>query len=46
MKKSQKTGTRNIGLDVTPPKEKCEDINCPFHGKLSIRGRIFSCPSD
>ena len=20
---------------------KCEDINCPFHGTLSVRGRIF-----
>ena len=32
---------KNIGLDVQIPKEKCNDYNCPFHGRLSIRGRIF-----
>jgi len=32
---------RNIGLDVKPPKKSCNDIKCPFHGKLSIRGRVF-----
>lgn len=33
--------TRNIGINVKAPKEKCQDVNCPFHGKLSVRGRIF-----
>ncbi len=37
MKKQQKT----IGIEVPSPKEKCEDKNCPFHGKLKLRGRIF-----
>jgi len=32
---------RNIGVEVKPPKKSCKDIKCPFHGKLSIRGRIF-----
>ena len=32
---------RNIGIDVTPPKEVCNDPNCPFHGTLSIRGKIL-----
>ncbi|MHA1229515.1 MAG: 30S ribosomal protein S17 [Candidatus Helarchaeota archaeon] len=32
---------RNIGIDVVGPKKECDDIKCPFHGKLSIRGRIF-----
>ena len=32
---------RNIGLDVKPPKKICKDIKCPFHGKLSVRGRVF-----
>ena len=27
--------------DIAPPEEKCTDANCPFHGKLSIRGRVF-----
>ncbi|WXG45468.1 MAG: 30S ribosomal protein S17 [Candidatus Atabeyarchaeum deiterrae] len=31
----------NIGLDVTPPKAKCDDELCPFHGTLSVRGRVF-----
>jgi small subunit ribosomal protein S17 len=32
---------RNIGVEVNPPKASCDDIKCPFHGKLSIRGKIF-----
>jgi small subunit ribosomal protein S17 len=28
-------------LEVKHPKEKCDDPNCPFHGTLSVRGRIF-----
>ncbi|MBX5326562.1 MAG: 30S ribosomal protein S17 [Candidatus Bathyarchaeia archaeon] len=23
------------------PKKSCEDRNCPFHGELSVRGRIL-----
>jgi len=23
------------------PKKSCEDNNCPFHGELAVRGRIF-----
>ena len=32
---------RNIGIDVKPPTKSCNDIFCPFHGSLSIRGRIL-----
>lgn len=32
---------KNIGINVKKPKQKCEDKNCPLHGKLSVRGRIF-----
>ncbi|MGQ9721201.1 MAG: 30S ribosomal protein S17 [Candidatus Jordarchaeum sp.] len=32
---------RNIGIEVTPPKSKCDDAFCPFHGRLPVRGRIF-----
>ncbi|TXT61367.1 MAG: 30S ribosomal protein S17 [Promethearchaeota archaeon] len=36
--------SRNIGIpNVTPPNvkaEDCNDINCPFHGKIRIRGKI------
>ncbi|MHA1713723.1 MAG: 30S ribosomal protein S17 [Candidatus Ranarchaeia archaeon] len=32
---------RNIGVDVEPPKEVCSDPDCPFHGTLTVRGRII-----
>ena len=31
----------NIGLDVNPPQNACGDVKCPWHGHLSIRGRVF-----
>ena len=37
-----KTESRNIGIAVEIPKQKCSDPACPFHGKLSLRGRQFS----
>jgi len=33
--------TKNIGINVVPPKEVCNDPNCPFHGSLSVRGQII-----
>jgi small subunit ribosomal protein S17 len=32
---------RDIGYDVKPPEKECEDENCPFHGKLPVRGQVF-----
>jgi small subunit ribosomal protein S17 len=33
---------KNIGIPgIVPPSEECDDVNCPFHGNLSIRGRTF-----
>ena len=32
---------KNIGLTVTTPKNECDDKNCPFHGNLSVRGKLF-----
>ena len=33
---------RNIGLPgVEPPREKCNDPNCPFHGRLPVRGIVL-----
>ncbi len=33
---------RNIGIPgVEPPEKTCDDINCPFHGNLSVRGRVM-----
>lgn len=31
----------NIGVPVKQPPRSCDDVNCPFHGKLSVRGRIL-----
>jgi small subunit ribosomal protein S17 len=33
--------TRDIGLDVDPPDDTCTDDNCPFHGKLPVRGQVL-----
>ncbi|EMR73129.1 archaeal ribosomal protein S17P [Thaumarchaeota archaeon SCGC AB-539-E09] len=28
-------------LSLKKPARECEDVNCPFHGKLSVRGKIM-----
>ena len=33
--------TINIGIKLTPPKEKCDDAKCPFHSGLKVKGRII-----
>jgi small subunit ribosomal protein S17 len=33
---------RNIGISVAPPRRACNDKICPFHGKLSVRGKMIS----
>jgi len=33
---------RNIGLNVKPPIDSCNDKNCPFHGTLSVRGQTIT----
>ena len=38
----EKGKARNIGINVKPPKEECDDKNCPFHGNLSVRGQIIT----
>lgn len=30
-----------VGMGIEPPKGKCSDAKCPFHGTLSVRGRVF-----
>jgi small subunit ribosomal protein S17 len=32
---------RDIGLNVKVPEKECDDINCPFHGTLPVRGQIL-----
>lgn len=36
-----KTKNRNIGISVKAPEGTCADVNCPFHGKLPVRGNIM-----
>ena len=33
---------QNIGLDVQAPKQECQDVNCPFHGTLPVRGQVIT----
>jgi small subunit ribosomal protein S17 len=30
-----------MSLSFKKPKKTCEDRNCPFHGTLSVRGRVL-----
>jgi len=30
-----------MSLTFKKPKKSCEDSNCPFHGTLPVRGRVF-----
>lgn len=39
---AEKKDVRNIGLNVKPPSGRCNDINCPFHGTLPVRGQIIT----
>jgi small subunit ribosomal protein S17 len=37
----EKKDTRDIGLNVNPPADSCDDKNCPFHGSLPVRGQTI-----
>jgi small subunit ribosomal protein S17 len=39
--KPKATGRTNIGIEVRAPTKSCTDCNCPYHGRLSVRGQIF-----
>ncbi|RLF29075.1 MAG: 30S ribosomal protein S17 [Thermoplasmata archaeon] len=39
---TKKNKARNIGLNVQPPAESCDDKNCPFHGSLPVRGQVIT----
>jgi small subunit ribosomal protein S17 len=32
---------RNIGIEAKPPEKVCSDKKCPWHGSVSIRGKIL-----
>ncbi len=34
--------SRNIGLEVKAPERKCDDVNCPFHSSLRVRGKLLT----
>jgi len=38
---AKKQEARNIGLNVTAPKNTCTDKDCPFHGTLPVRGQTI-----
>ena len=29
-------------MGIKAPKKTCEDVNCPFHGTLKVRGKTFA----
>ncbi|TKJ17455.1 30S ribosomal protein S17 [Candidatus Woesearchaeota archaeon B3_Woes] len=33
---------RDIGVKVKLPSKECNDKKCPFHGDISLRGKIFT----
>jgi len=41
MKNSEAAKGKDIGIGLEQPKEECDDPKCAWHGKLSVRGRIF-----
>ena len=36
-----KQKVRNIGIEAKAPEEFCSDNKCPWHGTLSVRGRVL-----
>ena len=40
--KDKKEEVMDIGVGVSHPTEKCNDLLCPFHGTLPIRGQILT----
>lgn len=33
--------SKEIGLGIKGPRKSCDDRNCPFHGRLAVRGKIL-----
>lgn len=33
---------KSIGVKAKQPDGKCDDPNCPFHGTISLHGRVFT----
>ncbi len=43
VKSSEKTEVKNKFefLGINPPEKTCNDEYCPWHGKITVRGRFF-----
>lgn len=41
-RKAEKSAAKNKGIKVAAPSKSCDDINCPFHGNISLRGKRFT----
>jgi small subunit ribosomal protein S17 len=39
--KAKEEKVRDLGLGLEEPKEACNDPKCAWHGRVSIRGRVF-----
>ncbi len=42
---SRMSSVKNIGIKykgLTPPTEKCDDPECPWHGHLKVRGGLLT----
>lgn len=33
----------DLGIGVEKPKDTCTDSKCPWHGELSVRGKVVEC---
>ena len=41
MATTTKSESKNIGIEAKAPEKKCDDKNCPYHGSVKVRGRLF-----
>lgn len=41
VEKKETSQKKKIGIDVPYPTESCEDKNCPFHGNLNTKRKMF-----
>ena len=32
---------KSLGIEAKKPEKECEDEKCPWHGKLSLRGKVL-----
>lgn len=39
---AKETDVRNAGFGIAAPSSSCNDVKCPFHGNLKVKGRTFT----